>query len=621
MTDSLRPSMPYEPKPDTPQGSWALWVKQEWEKLRPVIATLAILLSLCSTAGAVDDYCGLDTDHNGSITLCTNGDNDRDGFTVAQGDCDDTDPNYYPGRGRATGCSANEAKNCPLSGSGVETACSSGGWKPEGCTTAYYMDITAANNNSATPTNPSTPWKNQLCFTSYYNVGDRPACYHDPVAGDCLVARAGTYGDVYTYDTGGFGFFLRNKSGTSGSPIQVAAFPGETVNFQPSTVTYPAVSVLSSDYVRLIGFQVHDARGVGYQTGNNGAVNINGGTGDRVVGLTIYNIDGNQSGNLAGIHTNGTTNAQITNNNIWDVGDTCTDNGGNSENTCGGTCTGGGTCTNGTSENNSGIVDFDSQNLRIARNKILNSAIGKSNCIKKKHTNNSVTTRTEIDWNWCYKTKPDLETYAFGFSGSVWLHHNWVGGLPAGAAALQFRDFGGQTNFTQNSLIEYNTFATGGFDYRPSKEYVANTFANFTTQKNIIIDERSSGNIISVCPDGSNAYHTDLISGAKMTWNNNCYDLPNLGTFPVTIFGNNPGAASYCGSGATNNAGATYSTLAGWGETGAVEAAPALDSNQVPATSSCSTFGLFGDWTGGGSGGGSTSRRKGQFRKSGRKGA
>ena len=537
---------------------------------------LALFFLVPRLAFGADAYCGLDTDHNGSITTCSNTvrssrDDDRDGFTIAEGDCDDTNDRIYPGMATSSGCSANEAKNCPLSGTGTYTACSSGGWKPEGCTTAYYIATTGSNAASGAV---GAPWLNQLNFTTYYNVGDRPATYHDPAAGECFIFRAGTYSTTYTYDASTMHVFFRAKSGTSGSPIQIVGFPGETVIFDPSTAV-PPLAILQSNYWRVFGLQFSDTNGVGTYTGNNGAVNVSESTGVRVHGNLIYNIDGNQSGNLAGIHYNGTTDGQITNNTIYDVYDRTNSSGGT------------------LSENNSGILDFNSSNLRIARNKILNSTTLKSNCIKKKHSNSNVTTRPEIDWNYCYKAD-GADGYSFGFSGSAYAHHNFCSDNNSGSYCLALRDFGGTTNFTLESVFEYNDFLSGGLNYRPSKEYTGlTTFDNFITRYNIIVDSRSSGDFLTVCANGSNAYHTDLITGGKMTWDHNCYDLPSLATFPVNIFGNNPGSASFCGSGTSNNDGTTYSTFAGWGETGATETAPNMDSNGVPQAAACTSMGRF----------------------------
>lgn len=547
---------------------------------------LLIILFFIETAYAADYQCGLDTDHSGTITQCSNAvrgsfDNDRDGFTVADGDCDDTDPNIYPGRSTHTGCSANEAKQCPLSGTGTYTACSSGGWKPEKCTTPYYVD--GATGNNANPGTVGSPWLNQLCFTSYYNVPDRPACYHDPVAGDCFVFRTGTYSTTYAYDAQGFVLFLRGKSGTSGSPIQAVAFPGEVVNIKTTDATRPALSILQGNYDWLIGLQVHDSLGIGYQTGNNGGINYASGTGGKIDGNLIYNIDGDQSGNLAGIHSNGNTNLQISNNQIYDVYDRTSLAG------------------SGLTENNSAIVDFDSTNLRIARNQILNTTAGRSNCIKKKHSNTAILTRPEVDWNYCYKADGS-DGYTYAASGSWYLHNNWCDGNVAGSSCASFRDYGGTTNFTQDSNIEYNDFMSGGLDYRPTKVYVGSTtFGNFTTRYNLVVDNRSSGNIISFCHDGPDSYFTDLIASGtintgsnKLQYSTDCYYAPNLGSFSVDIFSQTSGASNYCDSGNTAGPlGATTTTFGAWAEPASINANPSVDSNGVPQTASCQVMGRF----------------------------
>lgn len=541
-----------------------------------------IILFFAQSAFAADYQCGLDTDHNNTITQCTNGDNDRDGFTTAQGDCDDTNPAIYPGRSTATGCSANEAKQCPLSGTGSYTACSSGGWKPEKCTTPYYIATTGSNAAAGTV---GAPWLNTLNFTTYYNVGDRPGTYHDPVAGDCFIFRTGTYSTTYTYDAGKFLMFLRGKSGSSATnPIQIVSFPGEVVNFQPAVVTDAApVSILQSNYVWLIGFQAHDANGIGYQVGNNGAINYAEGASGKIDGLTIYNIDGNQSGNLAAIHTNNAHFISVTNNNIWDVYDRSSFAGA------------------GLTENNSGIVDFDSSSATFARNQILNTTTGKSNCIKKKHSNTAITVRPEVDWNYCYKAD-GAGGYTYASSGSWYLHHNWCDGNGAGSYCASFRDYGGTTNFTQDSTVEYNDFMSGGFDYRPTKVYAGSTtFGNFVSQYNLIKDSRTSGNLISFCHDGPDAYFTDLIASGtintgtdKLHWNNNCYYAPSAGSFTVDIFAQTSGTANYCGSGAAiGPLGATTTTFGAWAEPSSVNADMNVDSNGVPQTVSCQAMGRF----------------------------
>lgn len=297
------------------------------------VAALAafFLFAFRSSAFAADVFCGVDTDFSGTASNpCPEPDKDHDGApsdgtksSVIFGaivDCNDTDFWIRPGFETASGCSAGNYKTCQTSGSYTGCAANSAFTCHSGSGATYFVSAGAADcSGNADYTHP----RNWLCFSNTALTG-----YHAPVAGDCIVFKAGSYSG--TWDDSGTTrqFYLNNKDGTSSDNIKIRAEPGAIPGYAGAVVINGAGSaptavhqfeITDSNYVKIFGFEV-DGTSDYSQVGI--IFNGSSGAGDEAYLNYVHNIDGNEDNNIACIECVGTINCSVHNNIVKDCYET-----------------------------------------------------------------------------------------------------------------------------------------------------------------------------------------------------------------------------------------------------------------------------------------------------------
>lgn len=186
---------------------------------------------------ATDIGCGRDTDRNGSVdTLCIGSDQDNDGYTEAQGDCDDTDWQIFPGTPSTKGLSAGHYRVCKADGSGwtadttssVTPYCPSGDYTTtsgKSATTCYYFDQ-ASGNDSTGNGSWANPWKTPNKIS--YNNGSK----YTAQAGDAFIFKSGTYTETAQVDAPNDRVLFFWAAGTSSNHIWIIGYPGTKPIFQ-----------------------------------------------------------------------------------------------------------------------------------------------------------------------------------------------------------------------------------------------------------------------------------------------------------------------------------------------------------------------------------------------------
>lgn len=293
-----------------------------------------IILFFASNAWALpDEVCsdGLDNDGAGGDVLCATNtfpsgciDQDRDGYCSNSStgpntgiDCDDTLRNVFPNPavGVATGCAANEAKTC-LS-TGLYSACSSGGWKPTDCTTAYYFSPSGTDGGTCTF---ASPCKTPNMFSDR-TTGSPPANFITAAAGMCFIFRTGTYDGatgVVTNSGSKYWLVMTSKTGTANSPIRILGYPGETATITLTPTDTTPLIIYGSSYVKVgpnLRFTANHCLAGGLQ-GDAGCVSAVGAytgavsSSDHIefYGFTSDNNTGLTGDNLGGIYIHSNTN-------------------------------------------------------------------------------------------------------------------------------------------------------------------------------------------------------------------------------------------------------------------------------------------------------------------------
>jgi hypothetical protein len=228
--------------------------------LRPLF--FALLLGSCSAqhAFAGDIGCGHDTDRSGAVdNACLGSDADEDGYTVAQGDCDDADPKIWPGTPTVKGAPhAGNWRVCRADGSGYTNTGSDGGWFTSSdpycpktsdhtetlagvsCGACYYYSFSAGDDSrtSLQAQSRTTPWKTMSKF-GYYSSG-APAGHYSRVAGDCFIndddtAQSTTYNSNYAQSGTAALFAARGTNGTSSAYNQLLCYPGRACKWKPAS--------------------------------------------------------------------------------------------------------------------------------------------------------------------------------------------------------------------------------------------------------------------------------------------------------------------------------------------------------------------------------------------------
>lgn len=296
------------------------------------VGALIVCLLYAAPAFAADVFCGVDTDFSStypaavSSNPCPEPDKDHDGWPsdstkvsaiFGSGvDCDDANSWIIPGFETNSGCSAGQYRTCQSSGSYTSCAANSGFSCSSGSGATYFISAGAADcSGNADYTHP----RNWFCFSDTSLTG-----YHAPVAGDCLVFKAGSYSGTWSDGGTTRQFYLQNKDGTSANPIIVRAEPGAIPGFTGAVIingagTSPTqvlpFNIEDSNYVKVLGFEIDG-------TGDYSQVGIffsgSSGTGDEAYLNYVHNIDGENDNNVACIECVGTIGCSVHNNIVKD---------------------------------------------------------------------------------------------------------------------------------------------------------------------------------------------------------------------------------------------------------------------------------------------------------------
>ncbi len=246
---------------------------------------------------AADIGCGRDTDRSGAVdNMCPGSDTDFDGFTVAQGDCDDTDWSIQPGRVTTKGCSAGEYRTCKASGAGY-TACIASATTPycpagdhttttgKSALACKYINYSTGNDSNAGTY--ASPWKTPNKISS--NNGAKYAVQ----PGDAIIIMSGTYPRDAQESSAGDSTLYTIVDGTSTNPVWIVGYPGTKPIFQG------ALSMYNTNYniVRDIEFTNTTAN-------TNAIFQVTGSANGQldVAGLYVHDSRGVRANNFACLH-------------------------------------------------------------------------------------------------------------------------------------------------------------------------------------------------------------------------------------------------------------------------------------------------------------------------------
>lgn len=543
-----------------------------------------LLLLLAFNSYAADFGCGRDTDQNGSVdNYCPGDDQDFDGYSTAQGDCDDTNWQIFPGTLTEKGCSEGSFRKCAADGSGY-TSC-------KALSSMTYSDIGSGATrlfwigpSGSTALHAGDSYENPA---DYRCIGDKSynsTCRsdfrngaNDIPAGTAFLFLAGTYNTSYLDGSTYHQLYLDYGIGTATNPIYIQGDPtgtAEIVIQGTSTLNSRAgIKVYESAYVYIDKMKVSG----GYGTG--GAIEFYTSDYGRVTRSTVMDVDGNGgSDNLAGISAlcgRGASHGCVTatHNLVEDVYNTSAP----------------------TNPNNSCIVFFEGEGAKINYNVCLITRTGGAGVgIKYKHSQSYTT--YEMVGNFVQNTAADcIET---GAPHGVIRYNLLLGcGTDHNEQCFQVANAGGGCHFN-DLIIEYNTCEGGNFlRFDPTTDYTCTATIGdpaLTFQKNVSVDDKAAYSCqgpaqcpIAIAKYGSSAMYTDVMTtgsnaGKKIILKENCWYNSASTAFKSTVMD---------GNGADYN---SWSTWAASGvETGSFNENPSFNSIKNATSTNCKLFGYL----------------------------
>lgn len=582
-----------------------------------------ILLFFAQTAWALpDETCGdgIDNDASGGDVACPTDtfpsgciDQDRDGYCSNSStgpnsgiDCDDTNRNIYPNAaiGVQTGCGAGEAKTC-LS-TGLYGSCSSGGWKPADCVRTYYFDDTGTDGGTCTFASPcQTP-----NMFSDRSTGSPPANFITATAGDCFIFRQGTYvggASVVTYSGVKWWALFHTKTGTSGAPIRMLGYPGETATVNMAATDTNPFMAYNSSYIKLgpnFRFTDNTCSAGGLQ-GDAGCVSFYLGSNNEFFSIQSDANTGLTGDNLGGFYAH--SNTTLTAHHLTAFANIGT--GGGSAN------------------NNANFMAFRNTGLSVLDSVFYyTTALGYSN-FRGKHSNS--------DSSLIFSRNVSLNGDVYSSSPATTMQNNYME-----AGRFYIGDSGGPAFFGAFT-IDKNTVRKSTLLYFDFDKFYANadgsSFAadecsglpasptSFVLSNNVDFKATSDAlesrmwEINNYLPENTLKTTIDSIFTPSSNLYYNSASAASFGYFE-----SNTGGVTTCASGARGNAGASYTLANVKGtlskETGSFEEDPAFVTNSYIAASTNSAGKGWNVGWGTSGGSSSASARKGQFRGSGRKG-
>lgn len=549
-----------------------------------IILSAVMFLTWTATVYAADtaNATCLDTDNDGVFdVLKASGmpDRDCDGYTTAQGDCDDTNYRVWPGEWITTGCSAGQYKQCDAGGSGSYGSCTADSAIDESTNSGgggghrYYVD--AGTGNNANTGTFASPWADYSRVCNYESVGLRPANWVDLAPGDVVYLK-GTTNLTATYASGGsigsvFCRLENTQAGNSSHPVRFYRLPGSTAEIRSSGSVIFQFEGGGAGYV-------HFKRLAGGFSGGGKFIYLNwGGNNSTLEGLNLYDstcpADGNGDNcNHIGSAA-GAKNLTIVRNRFGEIYD-----------------------PDYYSNNVSMIVHFDTDNNIIRYNQFIMpnawnyGGVRRSQGWKvKKDQNNGSTIGAWFEYNRGINLSGFMAETCEKYSHVT---HNLCINCEGLYNASNLGSGANQTYSDHD--VSYNTFvssiassgSTLGFQWSHTLDNPGPT--NF--DHNIIVGA-SGSNAVQIMNYGTNTQFSTVCGGAGpsctsglLTFGNNCYY--STGTAPSYNLFSDVGSGS---------AGATYS-FGNWIGTVGLDATshnenPSLDSYQRATSSNCASRG------------------------------
>lgn len=497
-----------------------------------------------------DTVCGAKVDSgSGASTSCSGKDDkDRDGYASTV-DVDDTDRDIFPGVYRTCGSDGYQVAQSD----GTWASCTENATTPlceaTGSGNCYYIDPDSGSDSN--DGSYASPWETFDKLKYYSDSGDRPAGWVGFSAGDAVYlfedTDQSTYGSYYTTG-GGVGTSvvgMRLMSGTLANPILIKAYPGQSVEFNPTstqdTADYSIFYILQSDYVYVSGIEIDGSNG---HRGNGIAfVELDGG---KAIGNYIH--DGKldtQDGAGGGLKTLNCEDCEFANNIVvnWYDDDYTSP-------------------VSGSQDNSVNIRLF--RGVTTIKNNIVGNDVALSNvnagaCIQQKHgdVGDLITVQENVVFG-C----PNFE--GINMSGPATVTKNYIVGVDR---CIAFENVGGTTNNADQSAT-YNTCVdfTTGLHFVPDNYY--NPIGDIVHKFNVFETAQTSTTMVYQAGDslGSGTFDTD----------SNC-------------FYNSSESLNFSGMG-------TSYTFANWKasygqDQNSVEIDPALDSANEAQGSGCTSWG------------------------------
>lgn len=535
--------------------------------LRPVLLRLfALALSALLVAGpvlAVDylsyEICGkkVDFDNSGGSgwnaslhgavaggALCSVTDKDQDGYTTD--DCNDSDPNDFPGVYGQNGCSAGSFRLCQSDGT-YAAACSSTFTCPS--SNCYFISTTGNDTAAGTI---GAPWLTFGPITQ--NDPGGGTTRHTPVAGDTFVLRGGTYSTNKDIDNSML--YINSKDGTSGSRITIMGYPGETPILNSTNVAG------SNAHFEFVYADYWDIKGLEFDAGFGDPIKWDGDGASEGTNLRVYHnyfnaVRGTAGNNNNAIKITNASSFEVHNNYFFDW---------------------------------SVLVSFRAKDGRVHHNVawLDSSTSPQVQCISKKHADQLEAGNFTVDHNVCanYNRATD--------DGVIWtaeqnstIHHNIIAGC-TGSSGVTLQGDPGGPSYINGQSITYNTFINCA---NPLKAYhftsIDAAIGTVDFSNNVITDNSAnytgtSLGLLQFADDTAGAAETSrvaLFNGTNFSANGNCYYNASVSglTGAFEVF---PTA-----SGGSSNNLTNWNAITGVGTD--IEQNPAHDSQPAATSASC----------------------------------
>lgn len=538
---------------------------------------------------APDFGCGRDTNRNGSVAaLCSGADQDADGYTVAQGDCDDTRWEIFPGVSTAQGCTTGQWRTCKADGSGY-TACSASTFCPNTADTRLYPDESAGGNcyyfNPVTGNNTTgdgsagNPWQDLRKISSGFSGR------YTPVAGDKFIVRGGT--TSATFGTTNYLLLENGRDCTASQRCTIICDPRDNcVGDWTGNATVFSKFNMRGNYWNLRGFEITGGAGPG--------VNVNDGAVDVRTSLNyVHDHDGIASDNLAGIKYDQSAYGRAHHNRVEDICDV---------------------------EDAEGCLDTNIWDIEIYRGvsttveyNILVNNTKQYGCIRSKHADYASV--HVFRGNYC----SNISLGGLFASRNLTVENNLI----SADQGLSYRDPGGTSYFGdavyRNNTIIIPSTGTAGVALTPHRRWDASGngqaadsagtlpdgcsgdyFGPVTFSGNLIQSARTTLNqdqrLLSIGTYSPDSLRANWTTPGNWSMSGNCFYNTNGLTTLFGEFEANNGDLTCAGRG-VNGGNYTLSTWQAAGfDTGSVVANPSLDTNTYLPAANCLSHGYRNNW-------------------------